>query len=468
MYNTIYPNYVRPYTGLNNGQIKKRTDDEKKSQSSQQAENNTQQIENNTQQASKGRSLINNNNSFYPNGEKVAIDYTKQQIGIEQVLKDFRNTTNAIGAPANIKEEVEQYLKIIENQAQKIAPNPQAIQSNLKYASQILDEYITNTLKKPSKVVENWVDALFLQQINYKAEQPIVQEIPEEIPQIETAQETTTAPIIEEVVQEEIVPPTNENGVYVPTDAMLKRLFVQAKKYGAINEKEKALYAFQTAMDYAKEIGDEQTCAMIHYEEGRIYDDFNDLNDALSNYDKAIKQTKDNNLKARASLYMGKIYDDYVKFEPAVNHYCAAVTYAGEADNLPLQSKVLSDLAQLHSERYDKDNTILFMNMSDTIADETGNDKVIGFISYRNADCCERLNEPAKALKYYGKSAKALSNTSEKETLAKDYQSAAEIMLRYGNKAKAKSLLSKAFIAVQGCDNAKLKQQITDSLYELS
>ena len=420
-------------------------------------------IENNTQQASKGRSLI-SNNSYYPTGEKVAIDYTKPQIGIEQVLKDFRNTTSAIGAPDNIKEEVEQYLKIIENQAQKVAPNAQAIKSNLKYASQLLDEYITNTLKKPSKVVENWVDALFLQQINYKAQQPIIEE--QQIVEEKLAQVDETIEVAQET-QEEVVAQTTENGVYVPKDAMLKRLFIQAKKYGAIDQKEKSLYAFQTAMDYAQEIGDEQTCAMIHYEEGRIYDDFNDLNSALSNYNQAIKQSNDNNLKAKASLYMGKIYDDYIKFEPAVDHYCAAVAYAGEADNLSLQTKVLSNLAQLHSERYDKDNTILFMDMSDTIAEETNNDKVIGFISYRNADCCERLNEPAKALNYYAKSAKALSNTGEKETLAKDYLAAAEIMLKYGNKAKAKSLLSKAFVAVQGCNNDKLKQEITDSLYNL-
>ena len=209
MYNTIYPNYVRPYTGLNNGQIKKKADDEKNAQSSQQAENNNpHQVENNTQQESKGRSLL--TNSYYPTGEKVAIDYTKQQIGIEQVLKDFRNTTNAIGAPANVKEEVEQYLKIIENQAQKIAPNPQAIQSNLKNASKLLDEYITNTLKKPSKVVENWVDALFLQQINYKAQQPIQEEIVEEIPQTEI--------LPTEIV--EVTEPSEEAVVITPTPKM--------------------------------------------------------------------------------------------------------------------------------------------------------------------------------------------------------------------------------------------------------
>ena len=69
LYNTIYPNYVRPYTGLNNGQIKKKADDEKNTQSSQQAENNNlHQIENNTQQESKGRSLL--TNSYYKREKK--------------------------------------------------------------------------------------------------------------------------------------------------------------------------------------------------------------------------------------------------------------------------------------------------------------------------------------------------------------------------------------------------------------
>ena len=42
------------------------------------------------------------------------------------------------------------------------------IQSNLKIGASLLDNYISETLKKESKVVENWVDALFLQQIDFK------------------------------------------------------------------------------------------------------------------------------------------------------------------------------------------------------------------------------------------------------------------------------------------------------------
>ena len=59
-------------------------------------------------------------------------------------------------------------VSLHQHQSNKEKPNVQLIKSNLKAASQVLDEYIATSLNKPSKVVENWVDALFLQQIDFK------------------------------------------------------------------------------------------------------------------------------------------------------------------------------------------------------------------------------------------------------------------------------------------------------------
>ncbi len=460
MYNSIYPNYVNSYYGINQRkQITRKQDEEKNSQSSQNAENDLQQ-----------ERKQHKDNSYFPNGEKVAIDYTRRKIGIDQVLKDFKNTTNAIGAPDEIKEEVASYLGLIENQAQKDNPNPQIIQSNLKSASQILDEYITNTLKKPSKVVENWVDALFLQQIDYKSEQ-IAQEEAVVANDEETIIEAAEAAVEQDnsisMQTEDTTAAQTNNGIYVPLDAQLKRMFIQAKKYAAIDNKEQALYSFQNALEYADEIGDYQTSAMINYEAGRLYDDFNQLEDALYSYDRAAKQTTDNNIKARAHISMGKIYDDYVNFEPAVEHYCAAVSYAGEADNLKLQTKALSDLAQLHTGTYDKQNAFMFMNMASTIAEETQNEKVRGLTYSKNAKMCEKLGEKAKALNLYGNSSEAYSKVEDYENLAKNYRSAAELMLQYGNSAKARKLLSKAYVAAYNTDNSYLQSQITQELAAL-
>ena len=107
--------------------------------------------------------------------------------------------------------------------------------------------------------------------------------------------------------QIEAQPQQQNSDIYVPQDVALKRMFIQAKKYSAINEKEKALYAFQSAMDYAQEVGDEQTCAMIHYEEGRLYDDFNQLSDALYNYNQAAEQSSNNNITYNSSIRISNI-----------------------------------------------------------------------------------------------------------------------------------------------------------------
>ena len=467
MYNSIYPNYANAYYGINNRQITRKKDEDKSSQSSNAA------TENNPQQERQSSFANNSASTHFPNGEKVAIDYTKKKIDIDQVLSDFRNTANAIGAPDNIKSEVASYLTLIENQAQKENPNPQIIQSNLKNASQILDEYITKTLKKPSKVVENWVDALFLQQIDYKSEllasaavqteeQPI-EEITEEIVE---EQEALQGEVVEEVIVEEQEPPKQQvkNGVYVPEDPELRRMFIQAKKYAAIDNKEQALYSFQNTMEYAEDIGDIQTCAMINYEEGRIYDDFNQVEDALYCYHQATQQSSDNNLKARAHLSMGKIYDDYVNFAPAVDHFCSAVSFAGEADNQILQTQALTDLAQVHTDRYDKENAFKFMDMSTIVANETNNGKVKGITYSRNAKMSEKLGERVRALNMYSNSAQSFHNIKDNENLAKNYRSAAEIMLQYGNTAKAKRLLSKAYIAAQQTGNLELKNLISQDL----
>ncbi len=454
MYNSIYPGYVNFYQGVNKRQITRKGEDEKNSQSSQSAENAQKQDH---QEA--------RNSAYFPNGEKVAIDYTKKQIGIDQVLADFRNTTNAIGAPEDVKQEVASYLSLIENQSKKDNPNAQIIQSNLKNASQILDEYITNTLKKPSKVVENWVDALFLQKIDYKSSSPSVEKtFLAQGTTVTTQQFDDTSVRTESIVAEEKPQMETQNGVYVPSDPQLRRMFIQAKKYAAIDSNEKALYAFQTTMDYAQEIGDEQTAAMIHYEEGRLYDGFNQIEDALYNYNRAAKQSDDTNIKARAHLSMGKIYDDYVKFEPAVDHYCAAVSFAGEADNIKLQTQALTDLAQIHTGRYDKENAYMFMDLASVTAEETGSEKVQGITYSKSAKMCEKLGERSKALSLYGSSAESFSRIDDNENLAKNYRSAAQVMKQYGNLAKAKKLLSKAYIAAYNTDNSELKNIITQEL----
>ena len=61
----------------------------------------------------------NQTQNTFPNGTKVAIDYTKGQINISQVLADFRSTIIAINAPDDVADEVSQYLNLVEKESLK-------------------------------------------------------------------------------------------------------------------------------------------------------------------------------------------------------------------------------------------------------------------------------------------------------------------------------------------------------------
>ncbi len=451
MYNTIYPGYIgKTYGGVPQVRVKPKQEEEN-SQQSRHAENSREQ----DRGANTGR-------NYFPNGEKTAIDYSRRQIGIDQIISDFKNTANAIGAPDEIKKEVNEYLRLIEGQSQKERPNAQIIQSNLKNASQILDEYITNTLKKPSKVVENWVDALFLQQINYKTEKN--EEI--SLPVLEE-QDKSEISAEKKNIEEEYKPSQYVEERYIPADKEAKRKFIQAKKYAAINRPDDASSVLSELMDYANNNGDEQLSAMVHYEQGRVYDGINNLNEALYNYNEAAQTSRNNDIKAKSHIYMGKIYDDYVKLDAAIEHYIAAASYAGESDNIKLQTQALSDLARVHAEKFDRENSIMFMDYADIAAEETKDIAVQAIISAKNAKNCRNLQENARALDYYGKSTKLYSQQDNNEKLAENYLKASEIMLLYGNKAKAKKLLTKAYISVLKTDKPELKKEITEKISRL-
>ena len=197
-------------------------------------------------------------------------------INIAQILKDFRNTAAAIGTPDDLKEEVNGYLSLIEAQVQKDNPNTKLVKSNLKNASSILDTYISQTLNKDSKVVENWVDALFLQQIDFKYnEKEINPQFLVKFPEGSTKQEekadnkAAVHDTVTEPVQQEIETDAKVVSL-IPQDKELKSLFIQSKKLAYANKPEKAIETFQKALKRADEVGDTETKSKIYHKRSEI------------------------------------------------------------------------------------------------------------------------------------------------------------------------------------------------------
>ncbi len=418
----------------------------------------------------------------FPNGTKVAIDYTKGQINISQVLTDFRSTILAINAPKDVQDEVKVYLDLVERESQKEAPSKDIIVANLKIASKISDSFIARTLNKPSNVVEGWIDALFLQKINLKAdpkeinpdfllefpqkaqarideqkqleaqkelpkEEPIAQEneiiIPEEAEEIESSIEisqNSSEVKIEPIAQQGAFSPSNE------IDKKAKELFTQAKNQPQNNQGDSAaVNLLNEALGLLSQdsSGNENIKAALHMERGKIFDNYDYVDYALRDYWEATK-AKDLNLKANAFYKTGQIYDEFSEFTPALDNYISSVAYCGEADNKTAQSKVLSKIASLYTKQYDIERASDYSDLAEQSALDTTDNKLIASIYSTNAQNYQYLGENKKAIDNYKNALSIFHQEESFEQMAYNYEQASIVMRKLGNNAKADSLLLKA------------------------
>lgn len=464
--------HQRPYvTPDRRNQIKRRQEEEQSTsnaQKEQQADQNSKSKGLQYQEPQKSYQATQNNYTYqqyqavntphteitYPNEVATALAQRNPNINIAQILKDFKNTAIAIGTPDDLKEEVNGYLELIEKQVTKENPNSKLIKSNLKNAASILDNYISVTLNKDSKVVENWVDALFLQQIDFKYnEKDVNAQFLVKFPEDTTPKE--------EIKVEE---PTN---LQIPQDKELKKMFIRAKKLSYANKPKEAIEAFQTALNRANEVDDKETQSKIFLEVGKIYDEHDYLVQALKSYNESVQRTNDCNIKTRAHYSMAEIYNDTNKVEPAIEHYFSTASYAGEVENLAVQSKSLTKIGNIFTDMYEKD-AFDYFEVADYIADETDNAKLKGYVSSSLGNAYDKFGELPNALKAYSKAVKNYMDADSPLKVAQNYFNAAEIMLDYKNEDKAKSLLEKAKKFAEKTDNTNLLNEINNSLISIS
>lgn len=429
----------------------------------------------------------NQTNTNYAPQQTQKIGQTNQnqidsKINIAQILKDFNNTAIAIGTPDDLKEEVDGYLALIDKQVKKDNPNIKLIKSNLKNASTILDRHISETLQKESNVVENWVDTLFMQQIDFKYnEDDINERFLVKFPDGSTSQtkrqeelhETAQTETIPEAVKEEnsnVIPISvagQTKSTKIPQDKQLKSLFIQAKKYTYANDPEKAIKSFEQALNRAMEIDDTETSGKIYYEVGKIYDDHDYLAQALKSYNQAAKLSNDENVKTKAHYSMAQIYDDVNQITPALEHYVTTVSFAGEAENLPAQSASLTKIGNIYTDMYDKEAFDYYEVASD-LANETENYNLRGFVASNIGGAHTKFDEPEKALKSYSQAVKNYTTADSQSKVAQNYVAAADIMVEFNNLNKAYTLLSKAQKHARQTENINLMNDINTKMRQLS
>ena len=423
------------------------------------------------------------------------ITQRNNKVNIAQILKDFRNTIKAIATPPEIEDEVNKYLKIVEDQVRLPRPQPNVIQNNLKIAAAMLDKYISETLNKDSKVVQNWLDALFLQRINYnfdeaeinpnflvkfpegdkvektqpKAEEPVQEEAPAQVEEIMPVAEEQGVIDLDEYSPEEILEQEftqaqemisqKPNVTIVPQDTRLKSLFVEAKKQAFSNNPQKAMAIFKEAFNRAGELKDTETQSRICLEIGKIYDDNDFVVQALNSYHKSLQYTTDINVKSRAHYSMAQIYDDVNQVEPALNHYMTSISYAGKSDDLIGQSDSLTRVANIFTDKYDE-NAFEYYDVARKLVEQTTDNNMKGYVLSNTAEACVQFRKNDKALKYFAEAVKNYEKSNAIEEIARNYKSAAELMIDFNSPNKAKSLLKKALVNAVKTDNEDLVAEI--------
>jgi len=401
----------------------------------------------------------------FPNGEKTKIDYSKSKINVAQIVTDFNNTALAIGAPEEINEEVNSYLNLIKKESEKTSPSKDIILGNFKNASKVLDEYISTALNKPSsKVVEDWIDALFLQNIDCKSDPSSINpdfkiKLPEKKPQeveekIETVEQ---APVIE--VKPEIQKAVKAELIQSP---QLKQAISQAKKLASNGSPKEAIQILENASIYADNANSR---AVLSLEKGRIFDNYDMANYALSEFNRATT-ADDLNIKTHAHLSMARIYDDYVEFQPALDHFHAAIGISAEAENFKAQTKALSEAASMFTSRYDKNNAIELLSLAQEVSEQV-DEKTLASVMSKTAQAYEYFKEDSNALSFYSQAVKSFKQIESNENVAKNYESASRVMSNLGNLAKAKSLLQKAQNAAIKTNDTALIQKIQKKLETL-
>lgn len=479
MYNGVYPAYIRPYTQVKQKTIK-RTGEEEQQQQSTGSSASREEMENRSRNTGAVSSYrLPGYKSYQPQIQtarknisetKQAQNPNAQTINIAQIVTDFRGTANAVGAPKEVTDEVYAYLDLIQTQSTKDIPNQKIIQSNLRNASQVLDGYISKTLKTQSNVVENWVDALFLQKIDYKSDPTAINETfklnlgeEEDKPTINQTSQIKEAVSVQQKEAEKV---STRN--YVPNDEKMKNLFINAKKSISTKDTKNALISLKKALNYAQETDDTRMQSMIYFETADLYNKNGHYTQALKGYKIAADLATDENLIAKSYMKTGKIYDEAGLIEPARNHWISAIGYAGESENIPLQVKALGNLANIQSEFYDKKTAYAFTNLANSLAEETNDNKVKGYSYKKSSQISEYLEDDSKALQYLKLSTKAYTVAKEDKKVIDNYISAADIMMNVGNSTKARALLNKAFLTAIESDNTDILTTISNKIAKIA
>ena len=376
------------------------------------------------------------------------VEYSPHKtVNISNIVEDFKKTLAAIGASEEINDEVKTYLKLVDTQSNKEKPSPKLIKTNLTNAAGILDEYITETLEKPSRVVTDWVNALLLQKIDYKADKRI--ELASEVPADKPVQ---PAPVKTELSSK---------------DKQLRKLYKTTQKLIDSGDFKKAITGFDKILPTAKKSSDKIVETRIYFDKAYIYDEQNNLPKALENYAKAAElafKGGKNKIHATCHYNMGSIYDEAGKTDLALKHYYAALSFDGQAENLKAQTHTLNDVGNVFSSLNKHKKAINHYQVGLSLTKETQDLEGRAFLFSNTASAFKTTGMEDRALKFYKKAVQCDMKIGNLEGYSVNYERAADIMRENNFDKKADAMYKKSLTAAQKLGDQGLYDRILNKL----
>ena len=236
------------------------------------------------------------------------------------------------------------------------------------------------------------------------------------------------------------------------TDKKARSLFIKAKQEPNTNAGDtNAINLLNEALGILsnQEGSNDNIKAAIHFERGKIFDDYDYVDYALRDYWEATK-SEDLNLKAQAFYKSARIYDEFKEFAPALDNYLSTVAYSGEAGNYTAQTLALNDIASLYASQFDSKNSSQYSNLALQIAQSSDDTDLVAKAYSNSAQNYQYLGENEKALNSYKNALQIFSRSDETfEETAHNYEQASIVMRKLGNNAKADKLLLKANLYYQ-------------------
>lgn len=119
--------------------------------------------------------------------ETVAMHLQNETLTSQAIVRDLQQTANLLGAPDVLRQQLDDYLALIDHEVRQPSPDTPLIEASLRRAAQRLDGHVTEALGQPSTVVGEWVEALLQQPIAW----PVSPDAP---PLVQRASVGNTAP----------------------------------------------------------------------------------------------------------------------------------------------------------------------------------------------------------------------------------------------------------------------------------